>query len=245
MLPSRLRRSLLAVHLALAVGLAASASAASEPARVVRVIDGDTVAVEIGGKPEHLRLIGLNTPESVDPRRPVQCFGREASAHAKALLPPGTRVTLERDPVQGDRDRYRRLLRYLFLPDGRNFAEAMIAEGFGLEYTYRLPYRYQTAFREAQRDAQRAARGLWSQAACGGDPTKPAGRPAVARRAQRSGTAGRDAAVPCRPGQIKGNRNSGIYHLPGGAAYADVRRRVACFDSEAAALGAGFRRAGR
>ncbi|HEX7127033.1 MAG TPA: thermonuclease family protein [Thermodesulfobacteriota bacterium] len=139
-----------------------------EPGTVLRVVDGDTVDVQLGGRRERLRLIGLNTPETVDPRRPVECFGREASAKAKALLPAGTVVHVEQDPQQGHRDRYGRLLAYLILPDGRNFAEVMIADGYGFEYTYRLPYRYRDRFRAAQDRARTRQRGLWAPGACAG-----------------------------------------------------------------------------
>jgi micrococcal nuclease len=140
-----------------------------EPATVVRVVGGDTVDVRVGGRVERVRLIGLDTPESVDPRRPVECFGREASRKARELLPAGQAVQLEADPTQGDRDstRSRRLLRYIWLPDGRNVAEVMIAEGYGFEFAYRLPYRYQERFRAAQRAAREAGRGLWAPGACG------------------------------------------------------------------------------
>lgn len=71
---------------------------AAQSARVVRVIDGDTVDVELAGRTERLRLIGMDTPETVDPRTAVQCFGQEASARAKALLPPGAAVQVATDP---------------------------------------------------------------------------------------------------------------------------------------------------
>ncbi len=142
------------------------ASLRREAATVVRVVDGDTVDVEVAGRRERIRLIGLNTPETKDPRRPVQCFGREASARAKALLPVGAAVQFEADPSQGERDRYGRLLRYIVLADGRNVAEVMIAEGYGFEYTYRLPYRDQDRFRAAQREARAGGRGLWRPGAC-------------------------------------------------------------------------------
>ena len=136
-------------------------------ARVVRVVDGDTVVIQSGGSEMTLRLIGLDTPESVDPRRPVECFGREASARARALL-EGQRVFLESDPSQGERDRYDRLLRFLWLPDGRLFNLEMIAEGYATEYTYSVPSRYQDSFRAAQRAAREAGRGLWSPESCAG-----------------------------------------------------------------------------
>src|SRR5689334_4640170 len=89
-------------------------------ATVVRVIDGDTVDVRLEGQVVRLRLIGIDTPEVVDPRRPVECFGREASARAHELL-DGQTVAVESDPTQGDTDRYGRLLRYIWLSDGRLF----------------------------------------------------------------------------------------------------------------------------
>jgi micrococcal nuclease len=143
---------------------------------VVRVVDGDTVDVRLPeGRQERVRLIGMDTPETVDPREPVQCFGREASARAHALL-DGQTVGLERDPSQGERDRYGRLLAYLWLPDGRDFAQVMIGEGYAFEYTYRLPYAHQEAFQAAQARARAGALGLWAPETCAGRavPAAPA-----------------------------------------------------------------------
>lgn len=132
---------------------------------VLRVVDGDTIDVELSGERVRVRLIGINTPEIVDPRRPVQCFGRESSAKAEELL-LGTAVRLETDPSQGRYDKYGRLLAYVYLPDGRSFNKEMIAQGYAYEYTYRLPYRYQSEFKAAQARAREAALGLWSPSAC-------------------------------------------------------------------------------
>ncbi len=132
---------------------------------VVSVIDGDTIQVLIDTKKETLRLIGIDTPETVDPRKSVQCFGKEASAKAKALL-SGKPVRLESDPTQGERDKYQRLLRYVFLEDGTNFNKLMISEGFAHEYTYNIPYKYQTEFKQAQKEAEAAKKGLWADDAC-------------------------------------------------------------------------------
>ncbi|MEI9966982.1 MAG: thermonuclease family protein [Candidatus Moraniibacteriota bacterium] len=85
--------------------------------QVSQVVDGDTLKVERGGVTQTLRLIGIDTPEAIDPRKPVQCFGKEASNKAKELL-VGKRVTLERDKSQGDLDKYQRALRYVYLEDG-------------------------------------------------------------------------------------------------------------------------------
>ncbi len=134
--------------------------------RVTKVVDGDTIAIDMNGRTETLRLIGINTPETVDPRRPVECFGKEASANAKSLL-TGVRVRLEGDSSQDARDKYGRMLAYVFLDDGTNFNELMIREGYAYEYTYHFPYKYQREFKEAQRMAKEGGMGLWADGACG------------------------------------------------------------------------------
>ena len=139
--------------------------ARSDSYKVIKVIDGDTVAVEINGKKETIRLIGINTPETVDPRKPVECFGIEASNRAKEIL-TGKRVKLEADSVVGERGKYGRLLRYVFLDDGTNFNKMMISEGYAYEYTYNLSYKYQSEFRQAEKEAREAKRGLWADGAC-------------------------------------------------------------------------------
>ena len=133
--------------------------------KIVRVIDGDTVIVRMGGKDETLRLIGINTPETVDPRRPVECFGIEASNKAKEIL-TGKSFRLEADNIVGQRDKYGRLLRYLFLEDGTNFNKMMINEGYAYEYTFDLPYEYQDEFKQAEKDAREAKVGLWADGVC-------------------------------------------------------------------------------
>lgn len=133
--------------------------------RVVKVIDGDTISVDIGGNKQTVRLIGLNTPETVDPRRPVECFGKEASNKAKELL-VDKNVRLELDPSQGDVDKYDRQLRYVYLEDGTLVNKLMIEEGYAYEYTYDLPYIYQTDFKNAQMVARDEKRGLWADGVC-------------------------------------------------------------------------------
>jgi endonuclease YncB( thermonuclease family) len=132
---------------------------------VVKVVDGDTLDVSIDGKTERLRLIGIDTPETVDPRKPVQCFGIEASNKAKNTL-TGKKVFLEADSTQGERDKYDRLLRYIFLEDGANFNLMMIKEGYAHEYTYGTPYKYQSVFKQAQKDAEAGKKGLWATGVC-------------------------------------------------------------------------------
>jgi len=132
---------------------------------VLKVVDGDTLDVNIQGKVERLRLIGIDTPETVDPRKPIQCFGKEASDKAKELL-IGKSVGLEIDESQGERDKYGRLLRYVFLPDGTNFNLYMISEGYAHEYTYDEAYKYQVEFKQAEAEARNTQKGLWSPETC-------------------------------------------------------------------------------
>lgn len=154
----------------LSAAAAADPAAATSPSSartysVTKVIDGDTLIIDMDGTRTTLRLIGLDTPETVDPRKPVQCFGAEASAKAKQLL-EGARVALEYDSSQGELDKYGRTLAYVRLEDGTLFNEYMIAEGYGHEYTYALPYKYQAAFRAAESDAREKKKGLWADDAC-------------------------------------------------------------------------------
>lgn len=143
-----------------------SLPARSEAATVVRVVDGDTVEVNIRGKRETLRLVGVNTPETVAPGRPVEPFGPEASAYTKGLLPPGTKVTVEIDVEE--RDRYGRLLGYAYLPDGR-MVNALLAEG-GYADVMTIPpnVKYSELFLDLTRDAREAGRGLWGLGEGGG-----------------------------------------------------------------------------
>lgn len=142
--------------------------------KVISVTDGDTIKVSIDGETETLRLIGLNTPETVDPRKCVQCFAIEASDKAKEILTDKD-VMLEADDTQGERDKYGRLLRYVFLEDGTFYNKYMIEEGYAHEYTYQSnPYKYQADFQTAEKNAREQNKGLWSSDTCNGDTTKPA-----------------------------------------------------------------------
>jgi micrococcal nuclease len=142
------------------------------PAQVLAVIDGDTVDVLLNdGRRERLRLIGMDTPELYDPRKPVECFAQEASTRAHEVL-DGQQITIEDDPTQDTRDRYGRLLVYLWLADGTFFNLRMIAEGYAHEYTYELPYHYQTEFKEAEHKAREQQIGLWSPNTCSADTSQ-------------------------------------------------------------------------
>lgn len=124
--------------------------------------DGDTFTVMMNGQEERVRLIGVDTPETKKPNSPVQCFGPEASNFTKELV-RNQPVRLEADPIGNNRDRYDRLLRYAYLPDGSLLNERLIREGYGFAYLS-FPFSKHADFAAAQAEAQSAHRGLW--AAC-------------------------------------------------------------------------------
>jgi len=148
-----------------------SSDALPPNATVERVVDGDTIIVRINGRRERVRLIGIDTPESVDPNRPVQCYGHEASARTESLLPPGTKVSLVRD-VEA-RDKYDRLLAYVIRTDDQLFVNLdLIENGFAGPLTYPPNDHYATLFESSADAASAAGVGLWG--ACGG-PDVPLG----------------------------------------------------------------------
>lgn len=137
---------------------------------VVEVIDGDTVVIDIAGRSETVRLLGLDAPESVHPSVPVQCFGPEASARLAQLLPTGSAVRPSRDIEL--RDRYDRLLLYLHRSsDGLFVNEAMVADGFADAAVYEPNTAYYGLLRSARDRARTREVGLWG--GCDG-PDQPA-----------------------------------------------------------------------
>jgi micrococcal nuclease len=185
---------------------------------VTKVHDGDTIVLANG---ERVRYIGIDTPETVHPSKPVQCFGREASAKNKELVLNQT-VCLTSDIT--DRDKYGRLLRYIWL--GNTFINLeLVREGYATSYTYPPDIKYQHLFIEAQDQAREQELGLWS--ACS------------------------DEEPIEWPGEcpIKGNISTGgkIYHLPGCDSYEktviDESTGEKWFCTEAEALNAGWRKA--
>ncbi|MCY4665950.1 MAG: thermonuclease family protein [Acidimicrobiaceae bacterium] len=149
-------------------GVATSAEGESNwvPNAVVeRVVDGDTLVARIGNRSETVRLIGVDTPESVAPTRPVQCFGKEASHFLTAALPAGTEITLVRD-VEA-RDVYDRLLGYVVRSrDGLFINLELVAAGYAAVLSYPPNDHFADALGQAQAEAIAAGRGLWS--VCGG-----------------------------------------------------------------------------
>ncbi len=144
---------------------------------MTRVVDGDTIEVEIKGRVHgpgagatevgetyDVRLLGIDTPESVSPREPVECFGREASAATAALL-EGVTVRLVRDVE--DHDGFARLLRYVYV--GAELANArLVANGYALAYRYPPNIRHSDLLASVERGARDEHRGLWGGDTCGG-----------------------------------------------------------------------------
>lgn len=138
-----------------------------ESAEFVRVVDGDTIEVVLNGKTEKVRIIGIDTPEVVDPRVVPECLGKEASEKANQIFANQKVLLLERDPSQQEKDRYGRLLRYVWLNDGTtDYGRLIISLGYASEYTYDLPYKYQTTYKEEQQKAQELQVGLWKEGIC-------------------------------------------------------------------------------
>lgn len=137
------------------------AGASGDEYAVIRAVDGDTIDVRpaSGGERIRVRLIGVDTPESKDPRRPVECFAREAAEFTSRL--EGKLVRLELDVER--LDRYGRTLAYVYLLDGTFFNLLLVEEGYAQPYTVPPNIRYTDRFVEAGRRAREAGRGLWGR----------------------------------------------------------------------------------
>ncbi len=142
----------------LAAGCAAPPSDGT--ATVHTVVDGDTITVSIAGRRETVRLIGVDTPESVHPTKPVECFGPESSAFTSSLLPEGTAVRLVRD-IEA-RDIYGRLLAYVTRADDGLFVNlALLEQGMAVPLSIEPNSTHQRVFAEAAHRAATAGLGLW------------------------------------------------------------------------------------
>jgi micrococcal nuclease len=172
-------RSCLGVVLAAVAVLTAvpAASALTLRGTVSDVVDGDTIRVDVRGFETPVRLIGIDTPETRAPGTPVQCFGPAATARAKRLLPVGQRVRLVTDPTQATRDRYARLLAYVYTPghggSTGSVNYSLVRSGHAKVYVYGgVRFRFATPFSTAQNRARGARRGLWGPP-CRGNTKKP------------------------------------------------------------------------
>jgi len=172
------------------------------PYPVTGIVDGDTLTVNRDGKEITVRLIVVDTPETVDPDRPVQCFGPQAAARAADLL-SGQQVWLQADASQPATDRSGRTLAYVWLPADQLINAQLIAEGYAREYTDDRPYHYRDAFRAAQAAAADAEQGLWSPATCGRCGPRP-GRSSRRRGGPRSRVPGPGRPVVCMTHQSFG-----------------------------------------
>jgi len=124
------------------------------------VIDGDTIDVRVGYERHRIRLLGIDTPETKDPRKPVQCFGPEATAHAESLLPEGTPVVVPRDDEA--RDPYNRLLGYIVrFDDGLFVNREIIANGFARPLSIEPNITFTVEFARLAGTARRQRIGLW------------------------------------------------------------------------------------
>ena len=127
--------------------------------QVVEFADGDTISVDMSGKTERIRLIGVDTPETHDPRKAVQCFGQAAADFTKKLIGDQP-VRLAADELSTNRDRYNRLLRYAYLPNGQLVQEEVIKQGYGFAYTS-FPFTKADKFKQLEAEAREQGRGLW------------------------------------------------------------------------------------
>ncbi len=161
----------------LAAGITFFSDFSAEPAdgkkaRVVRVIDGDTYIINYGGREEKLRLIGIDTPETRANRKALKdaldsehdvetmlAMGNESREWVRTLVPAGAEITLEFDVQQ--RDKYGRLLAYVYLENGEMLNEKIIAEGYASPMTYPPNIRYQHLFTVKYQKARYEKKGLW------------------------------------------------------------------------------------
>ncbi|MFA6257360.1 MAG: thermonuclease family protein [Candidatus Paceibacterota bacterium] len=206
-----------------------------ETAKVARVVDGDTIELEGG---EKVRYIGIDTPETVDPRKPAQCYGAEASAKNKELV-LGKTVRLAKDVT--DKDKYGRLLRYVYVGDV--FVNlALVEGGYAFSYSYPPDIAHQSDFVAAEQSAQAKDAGLWG--AC----------TTLLNNTNSRSSAITAPVVSPEPAQngcaIKGNVSSTgekIYHVSGCGSYAktviDESKGEKMFCTEAEATAAGWRKA--
>jgi micrococcal nuclease len=157
----------------LAGGAIGTADEAATRFVVVEVVDGDTLKVrDRDGSVETIRLIGIDTPETVHPSKPVECFGKEASARLRELV-EGKAVTLAKDTIGDTIDRYGRYLRYIFLGN-EDVNARMVLDGYAYAYI-QYPFDFVTLYTEAEHQAREQGRGLWADGVCEDDERKAAG----------------------------------------------------------------------
>jgi micrococcal nuclease len=135
--------------------------------KILEFVDGDTVIVDMGGQAEIVRFIGIDTPETHKPNTPVQCYGPAAAAYTKNRI-GSQRIKLVADTLTTNRDRYERLLRYVYLEDGTNLNQELVAKGYAFAYAF--PFAKSNEFARAMEQAQTAQAGLWGNCVAAQDP---------------------------------------------------------------------------
>lgn len=126
---------------------------------IANFVDGDTIAINMNGKVEKVRFVGIDTPETHKPNTPVQCYGPAASAYTKNIIGKN-KVRLVSDSLSTDRDRYDRLLRYVYLPDGTFVNQKLVQNGYAFYYPY-FPFTKSDLFAADQEAAMATHKGLW------------------------------------------------------------------------------------
>lgn len=140
-------------------------------ATIIHMIDGDTALARMDTESADVkvRFLGINTPETVDQRKKVECFGKEASEKGKQLLPDGARVRMEADPSADERDRYNRLLRIVYMANGEQYNSKMVKEGFATAYvSFPMSAVFKRELKESEQHARIGQLGLWSPTTCNG-----------------------------------------------------------------------------
>lgn len=219
-----------------------------EEAYVKRVVDGDTAVLVINNKEYKLRMILVDTPESVHPKKGLEYYGKEASDYTKAQL-TGKTVYLQKDV--SDTDRYGRVLRYVWIKrpatneptkdEVKNYCynAILIKEGYGQLATFPPDVKYVDIFKGLERDARNSKRGLWQNPERIGERLD---KKEVAKKENKAAQVESKEAIANN--KIQGNKNSKIYHVPGGKSYGKVSpQNSVWFDTEDDAVAAGYRKA--
>lgn len=127
--------------------------------QVTEFVDGDTIVINMNGHSERVRMIGIDTPETRKPNSPIECYGKEASAYTKKRIGLD-KVKLVADPLTTDRDRYNRLLRYVYLVDGTDLNNEIVKQGYGFYYPY-FDFSRSNDYARAQQSAKKQNKGIW------------------------------------------------------------------------------------
>lgn len=226
---------------------------------VTRVIDGDTLHVTVNKKKYKLRMVGVDTPETVHPKKPVEFYGKEASNYTKAQL-TNKKVYLQKDVT--DTDKYGRLLRYVWLSKPSNnptkqevmtkmFNAQLVKNGYANVYTYPPDVKYIPIFRELEQQARKNNVGLWNpQLAANFDSSGAQKNTVATAKATDKNTSTNTQVVENTTTEskviVKGHRKSKIYHMPGDQSYNKIsKKNLVIFNSPQEAEAAGYRRAKR